>query len=64
MDNVVQDEFASLIKPVRKFWRALLRFGSPRFTVQSVRELMHRDAANDEDCSDERIPCECQLNAA
>ncbi|MYD44002.1 MAG: hypothetical protein F4W90_08950 [Gammaproteobacteria bacterium] len=64
MDNVVQDEYTSDYKPFRKFWRALLRFGSPRFTAQSVSELIVRDAANDEDCCNEQISCQCQLTAA
>ena len=43
-----------------RFWRALMRFGSPRFTSASVVELARRPAANDEQCTLCGNPAECE----
>ncbi len=61
MYNIVSDRLLSCYKPLKQFWQALLRFGSPRFTVESVREFKQLRAAND-DLDTEA--CGCQLDAA
>jgi len=50
--------------PFKRFWRALLRFGSPRFTVETFSEFTQMQAVNDDECSEELVDCSCQLNAA
>ena len=63
MYGIAHDILMALCKSVHQFWRALLRFGSPRFSVQPVREYQELVAANDDESNDE-IDCPCQLHAA
>ncbi|MCY4094679.1 MAG: hypothetical protein OXG05_06050 [Gammaproteobacteria bacterium] len=51
-------------KPVERFWNALLRFGSPRFSIETFSEFVQTRAANDDKCSDETVDCPCQLQVA
>ena len=64
MFNVVWIKFSSCYKPVRKFWRAVIRFGSPRFSVESATDMERRQAANDDECPDAPCGCKAQLSAA
>ena len=54
----------SCYKPVKRFWNALLRFGSPRFSIETFSEFTQMQAANDDKCPDDTVDCSCQLQAA
>ena len=60
MENIFS---RGLLEPAKSFWRAVIRFGSPRFSIESAVELMAiSDAKNDE--FDDDLDCRCQLEAA
>lgn len=54
----------SLYRPVKRFWNALLRFGSPRFSIETFSEFSQMQAANDDKCSEDTVDCSGQLQAA
>lgn len=63
MYGIARDVLLALYQSLKQFWKALLRFGSPRFTVETLNELRQIEAANDEDSNDD-IDSQCQLQAA
>lgn len=63
MYGIASDILLAICNSLKQFWRALLRFGSPRFSVQSVKEFQEFQTANDDE-SNEEIDCRCQLQAA
>lgn len=64
MFNNARRLLLSCYRPVKRFWNALLRFGSPRFSIETFSEFMQMQAANDDECSHETVDCSCQLQAA
>ena len=56
--------FKSCYAPIKRFWRALLRFGSPRFSVETFDEFLKLQADNDDECSDAMVDGCGQLEAA
>ena len=63
MYRVVREGLIAFHKHAVKFWYAVLRFGSPRLSVDSVTELF-TEAANDDECSCGGIDSQGQLTAA
>lgn len=52
-----------LLGPVKSYWRAVLRFGSPRFSLESVIEPSKSTSGEEDRLDDELCRC-CQLEAA
>lgn len=51
-------------RAVKRFWSVLLRFGSPRFSIETFSEFVQVQAANEDERSHEPVDCSCQLQAA
>lgn len=65
MFSKARDRRAAFARPFKRFWRAVIRFGSPKLSIFSARELVEAPIACAKEAAEQScLACSAQLEAA